>query len=211
MEETLAAAIGAEFVSLVTGLEEERREYRRRWVLKEEARTALKEAEREVHGLHSERIELGKRFWEAYYGKDAVLLSKVETKSGALERTIERAEKALEKARAYFETANFDEDIEGSRLREKAEAAQDEAERRIAELEKALGDAFARARSSVEEASRTLQEELEAPHLDAAAEELTTLKENVESPQVVNDTLGGTAIPRRAKSRRPWWLNPDYS
>ncbi len=180
-------------MSLVAGLEEERLEYRRRSVLKKEARTALQEAEKEVHGLHSERIGLGKRFWEAYYGKDVVLLSEVETKAGALERTIERAEKALQKARAEFETANFDEDIEGSRLKEKAYAAQGEAEHRIAELEKALGDELARARSSVEEASRTLQDELEAPRLDATAEERNACKENA-------------AMPRTAKSRRAWWL-----
>ena len=180
-------------MSLVAGLEEKRREYRRRWILKEEARTALKEAEKEVHGLHSERIELGKRFWEAYYGKDEGPFSELETESGALERTIERAEKVLEKARTEFEMADFDEDIEGSRLREKADAAQGEAERRIAELEKALGDALARVRSGVEEASRALQDELEAPRLEGIAEERNAYEKNA-------------AMPRTEKPRRCWWL-----
>lgn len=193
LEETLAAAIRAEFVSLVTGLEKERREYRRRSVLKEEAQTALKEAETEVHGLHSERITLGKRFWEAYYGDGKLSFSKYQTDSGALERTIERAEKALEKARTDFEATDFDEDIEGSRLRKKADAAQGEAERRIAELEKALGEELAKARSSVEEARWALQEELEAPRLEGIAEERNAYEENA-------------AMPRTAKSRRRWWL-----
>lgn len=206
LEETLTGLIRAEFMSLTTDLEEERREYRRRLILKEKFQTALKKAETEVQELHSERIALGKRFWEAYYEKDAVLLSEVETKSGALERTIQRAEKALEKARTNFETANFDEDIEGSRLRAKANDAQNEAERRNAELEEALGEALSKARSSAEEASRALQDELKAPRLDTTAEEPTACKGNVEPHQAANDMLGGAAMFPTAKSRRAWWL-----
>ena len=206
MEETLAAAIRAEFVSLLADLEEERRDYRRRSALKQETQTALKEAETEVHGLHSERIALGKQFWKAYYGDDELSLSEYKRDSGVLERTIERAEKALEKARADFERANFDEDIEVSRLREKADAAQGETERRIAELEVAFRDAVASARSSIEEASKSLQDELETPRPGAALQEPTTLEEHVQPRQVVNDMFGGTATPRTAKPRRRWWL-----
>jgi hypothetical protein len=206
LEETLTALIRAEFVSLLTDLEEERREYRRRLILKEESQAVLKKAETEVHELYSERIALGKRFWEAYYGDGELSFSEYKTDSGTLERVIERAEKELEKARANFETANFDESIEGSRLRAKADAAQSEAERRIAELEEALEDVLARARSSTEESSRSLRDELEAPRLDAAAKELTVFKENVEPHQTVDDMLGGATMFPAAKSRRAWWL-----
>lgn len=198
--------IRAEFVSLLTDLEEERREYRRRLILKEESQAVLKKAETQVHELYSERIALGKRFWEAYYGDGELSFSEYKTDSGTLERVIERAEKELEKARANFETANFDESIEGSRLRAKADAAQYEAERRIAELEEALEDVLARARSSTEESSRSLRDELEAPRLDAAAKELTVFKENVEPHQTVDDMLGGATMFPAAKSRRAWWL-----
>jgi exonuclease VII small subunit len=51
LEETLTALIRAEFVSLVTDLEEERREYRRRLILKKKFQTALKKAETEVQEL----------------------------------------------------------------------------------------------------------------------------------------------------------------
>lgn len=198
--------IRAEFVSLLTDLEEERREYRRRLILKEESQAVLKKAETQVHELYSERIALGKRFWEAYYGDGELSFSEYKADSGTLERVIERAEKELEKARANFETANFDESIEGSRLRAKADAAQYEAERRIAELEEALEDVLARARSSTEESSRSLRDELEAPRLDAAAKELTVIKENVEPHQIVDDMLGGATMFPAAKSRRAWWL-----
>ena len=198
--------IRAEFVSLLTDLEEERREYRRRLILKEESQAVLKKAETQVHELYSERIALGKRFWEAYYGDGELSFSEYKTDSGTLERVIERAEKELEKARANFETANFDESIEGSRLRAKADAAQSEAERRIAELEEALEDVLARARSSTEESSQSLRDELEAPRLDAAAKELTVFKENVEPHQTVDDMLGGATMFPAAKSRRAWWL-----
>ena len=198
--------IRAEFVSLLTDLEEERREYRRRSILKEESQAALKKAETQVHELYSERIALGKRFWEAYYGDGELSFSEYKTDSGTLERVIERAEKELEKALANFETANFDESIEGSRLRAKADAAQYEAERRIAELEEALEDVLARARSSTEESSRSLRDELEAPRLDAAAKELTVFKDNVEPHQTVDDMLGGATMFPAAKSRRAWWL-----
>lgn len=198
--------IRAEFVSLITDLEEERREYRRRLILKEESQAALKKAETEVHELYSERIALGKRFWEAYYGGGELSFSEYKTDSGTLERVIERAEKELEKARANFETANFDESIEGSRLRAKADAAQSEAERRIAKLEEALEDVLARARSSIEEFSRSLRDELEAPRLNAAAKQLTVFKENVEPHQTVNDMLGGATMFPTPKSRRAWWL-----
>jgi hypothetical protein len=206
LEETLSALIRAEFVSLLTDLEEERREYRRRLILKEESQAVLKKAETQVHELYSERIALGKRFWEAYYGDGELSFSEYKTDSGTLERVIERAEKELEKARVNFETANFDESIEGSRLRAKADAAQYEAERRIAELEEALEDVLARARSSTEESSRSLRDELEAPRLDAAAKELTVFKENVEPHQIVDDMLGGATMFPAAKSRRAWWL-----
>jgi hypothetical protein len=206
LEETLTALIRAEFVSLLTDLEEERREYRRRLILKEESQAVLKKAETQVHELYSERIALGKRFWEAYYGDGELSFSEYKTDSGTLERVIERAEKELEKARVNFETANFDESIEGSRLRAKADAAQSEAERRIAELEEALEDVLARARSSTEESSRSLRDELEAPRLDAAAKELTVIKENVEPHQIVDDMLGGATMFPAAKSRRAWWL-----
>ena len=68
--EKISATIRAEFVGLIAELEEDRQEYRHRLKCKEEAWAALESAQAEVERLHLRRIELKKRFWEAYYEQD---------------------------------------------------------------------------------------------------------------------------------------------
>src|SRR5215217_2614329 len=130
--------VRAEFAGIIVGLEREHREYLRRVRLKEETRVGLENAETKARELYAERIALKKRFWEAYYEKDEVALSKIESRSERLERAAKRTEKATEKARADFERANFDEVAEGFALKAKANIAEDEVNRRIGALGKAL-------------------------------------------------------------------------
>src|ERR671916_591972 len=69
LDERISAAIRGEFAGLIAELERDLREYRDRLRLKAETRSALEKAEAEVRRLHFDRIELKKRFWEAYYGE----------------------------------------------------------------------------------------------------------------------------------------------
>ena len=161
LEEEIAALVRAEFAGIITELEDERVEYRRRLDLKEEARRTLEDAEAEARRLHSERIALKDRFWETYYGKGEVPFSEAETEPKSLGRAIKRAEKVLRKARADFERGDFDEAAEGLRLREKADATEGEAERRVEEIQEAYKKLFADVWLEVKEASRALRDELE--------------------------------------------------
>ena len=161
LEEEIAALVRAEFAGIIAELEGERAEYRRRLDLKEEARRTLEDAEAEVRRLHSERIALKDRFWETYYGKGEVPFSEVETEPKSLGRAIKRAEKALRKAKADFERADFDEAAEGLRLSEKADAAEGEAEWRVGEIQEAYKKLFADVWVEVHEAHRALRDELE--------------------------------------------------
>ncbi len=164
LEEKIAEAVRAEFAEVIADLERERQEYRRRSILKEETQGTLEDAEAQMRMLHSERIAFKERFWESYYGKGEVPFSELEAEPKALGRAIKRTEKALRKARADFERADFDEIVEGSELRKKADALESEAERRVAALEKALGDTLAEVRLDVEEACQTLRDECDILH-----------------------------------------------
>src|SRR3712207_8432683 len=68
--EKISTTIRAEFVGLIAELEEDRQEYRHRLKCKQEAWASLESAQAEVERLHLRRIELKKRFWEAYYEQD---------------------------------------------------------------------------------------------------------------------------------------------
>lgn len=163
VEEKIAEAVRAEFAGVIADLERERQEYRRRSILKEETQGTLEDAEDQMRTLHSERIAFKERFWESYYGKGEVPFPELEAEPKALGHAIKKTEKALRKARADFERADFDEIVEGSKLREKADAVESEAERRVAALEKALGDTLAEVRRDVVEACQTLRDECDIP------------------------------------------------
>jgi hypothetical protein len=75
--------------------------------------------------VHSERVALKKRFWKAYDEQDEALLCKIESRSGHLQWAARRAEKALKKARAASEGADFDEVGEGFALKAKGEMAEE--------------------------------------------------------------------------------------
>lgn len=169
LEEEIAALVRAEFAEIVADLERDRVEYRRRSELKKEARRALEDAEAEVRRLHSERVALKERFWEAYYGKGEVPFSEVEAEPKSFGRTIERAEKALRKARTDFERADFDEDAEEAALKERADAAVEKADLRVGELQKALGKLLTGVWRDVKESRRALRDELEGDPGDAGS------------------------------------------
>ncbi len=164
LEERIGAAVRAEFAGLITELERDLREYRHRSRLKEETWSALENAEAETRRLHLARVELKKRFWEAYYGKDEPALSKIGRELRSLERAMKKAEKSLEKARANFEKADFNEDAEAAALREKADAAGEKADLRINTLENALESVLAETWRAVKGASASLRDECEKPH-----------------------------------------------
>ena len=216
METKITAAIKAEFTGTMANLEEDRREYRRRLALKEETLDTLEYVEAEVRRLHSERITLKERFWEAYYGDAEVPFSEVEAEPRALGRAIEKAEKALRKARADFENADFDEVAEGSALKQKAAAAQGEVERRIAELEETLGEVFAEVRRDVEKANRAVREELdelgeiEVARPSGAKEQDAREEDPKPHPRAHEEATEATMRPRTTpptrQPRRPWWL-----
>lgn len=178
LEERINAAVRVEFAALISELEKDLREYRRRSRLKEEARAVLKRAEAEVSKAHLRRITLKGRFWEAYYGEDEAALSEIERKHKHLERAIKKMEKFRERARANFEKVDFDEVSEGAVLKEKADAAQEKADLRIDALEKAFEDLLAGVWRDVKKASQDLHDECEEaegpekPHFfDASGEE----------------------------------------
>ena len=161
LEERIGAAVRAEFATLISEIEKDLQEYRRRTRLKEEARAVLERAEAEVNKAHLRRITLKGRFWEAYYEEDKAALSEIERKHKRLERAIKEAEKFRERARSAFEKVDFDEVAEGAVLREKADAAQEKADLRIDALEKAFEDLLAWVWRDVNKVSQALRDECE--------------------------------------------------
>jgi hypothetical protein len=181
LEEKIAAMVRAEFAGIIVGLEREHREYLRRVRLKEETRVALENVEAKARELYSERIGLKKRFWEAYYEKDEAVLSKIESRSERLEHAAKRGEKAIEKVRADFERANFDEVAEGFALKTKANIAEDEVNRRIGALGKVLEDLLAEVRHDVMEAAQTLRDEYKEPRFDTDEARDAYVKKTIET------------------------------
>jgi hypothetical protein len=163
LEEKIAASIRAEFGEIVTSLEEDHQEYLRRLRLKEKTRGALEEAEAEAQRLHSERTALEKRHREAHPEES-------ETKSTPLKRTTKKVEKALGKARADFEKADFDETAEGFTLKAKATIAEEEVDRRLGVLEETLEDLLAEVSDEVKEIAQALRQEYKEPRFETPEE-----------------------------------------
>jgi hypothetical protein len=170
LQERISNAIRAEFDGIIAGLEKDRQNYLRRLELKRKTRAAFENAHSEAQRLHSERIALKKRFWKAYYEEDEALLSKIESRSGHLERAAKKAEKELKKARGACEKADFDEVGEGFRLKAKADIVEEEIRRQVGWLEKGLGEVLAGVRGEVEEVAGRLREEYEEPSFSSAEE-----------------------------------------
>ncbi len=163
LEERIAASIRAEFGEIVTSLEKDHQEYLRRLRLKEKTRGALEEAEAEAQRLHSERTALEKRLREAHFEES-------ETKSTPLKRATKKVEKALGKARADFEKADFDEAAEGFTLKAKATIAEEEVDRRLGVLEEALEDLLAGVSDEVKEITQALRQEYKKPRFETPEE-----------------------------------------
>jgi hypothetical protein len=180
LEEKTTNIILAEFSSIIAGLQRDHLEYRHRLKLKEQMRAALEKAEADVEKLHSARIELRKRFWEAYYQEDEIALSEVESQSRPLERAAKKAEKALVKARADFEKADFDEVEESFALKAKANIAEEEINRRLGALEKTIEDLLAGLSRNVEETGQALRDEYKEPRFDNVEEQTAHVKRMVE-------------------------------
>ena len=180
LEKKITAIIRAEFAGIIAGLERDHREYLHWLKLKKETRGALERARAKVRGLHSERIELKKQFWKAYYEKDKDALSEIEFQSSLLERATKKAEKALNKARADFERADFDEVAESFALRTKANIAEDEVNRRVETLEKTLEELLAGVRRDIKQVGQALRDEYKEPHFDTAEERDAHVKKTTE-------------------------------
>jgi hypothetical protein len=163
LEERIAASIRAEFGEIVTSLEKDHQEYLRRLRLKEKTRDALEEAEAEAQRLHSERTALEKRLREAHSEES-------ETKSTPLKRATKKVEKALGKARADFEKADFDEAAEGFTLKAKATIAEEEVDRRLGVLEETLEDLLAGVSDEVKEITQVLRQEYKEPRFETPEE-----------------------------------------
>ncbi len=185
LEERLVAAVRAELAGSAADLEERRHEYRRRLESKKEARAALANAEAETLRLRSEMLALKKRFWEEYYGNGQG--AEVDTEVKSLERTLEEAEKALKRAHAKFEEADFDEVAEGAALLAEANTVEEETNRRLDALEGTLEDLIAGLRKDLKEASRALRNECH----DA--------REEVGAPKLAGDPPT-PALPSRGRS-----------
>lgn len=170
LEDRIDAAIRAEFVGLLTELEESLRDYRWRSRRKEEARVALERAEAEARRVQLERIELKKRFWEAYYGEDEAILHKIDLEYRSLERAMKKAERSLKRAHEYFEKADFDEVAEGAVLEEKADAAEEKVDLRIGALEQSLEELLAEIWRDAKEISRAIRNECQRPHPETSTE-----------------------------------------
>jgi|tagenome__1003787_1003787.scaffolds.fasta_scaffold20266464_2 hypothetical protein len=180
LEEKTATTIMSEFSGIIAGLQEDHLEYRRRLKLKEQTRAALDKAEADAQKLQSARIELKKQFWEAYYQEDEAALSEIGAERRPLERAVTKAEKVLEKARADFEKADFDEVAESFALKAKADIAQDEINRRLGTLEKAIEDLLAGLSRDVEETGQALRSEYKEPSFDTVEEHSAHIKRMVE-------------------------------
>ena len=171
LEERIDAAIRAEFTGLITELEKNLRDYRCRLRRKEEARGALERAEAEAARVQLERIEVKKRFWEAYYGEDETPLPKIELEYRSLERAMKKAERSLKKAHAHFEKVDFDEAAEGAALTEKADAAEEKADLRIGVLEKSFEELLAEIWRDAKEISSAVRDKCQEPQSDTSMEE----------------------------------------
>jgi hypothetical protein len=172
LEERIDAGIRAEFVGLITELESNLRDYRRRSRRKEEARAELERAEAEARRIQLERIESKKRFWEAYYGENESILPKIELEYRSLERAMKKAERSLKRAHAHFEKADFDEVAEGDMLKERADAAEEKVDLRISALEQAIEELFAEIWRDVKEISGDVRNECQRPHSATSEEEI---------------------------------------
>jgi hypothetical protein len=199
LQERISEAIRAEFAGIVAALERDRQEYLRRLELKRETRSAFEEAQAEARRLHSERVALKKGFWKAYYEQDEALLSDILARSGRLERAAGRAEKALKKARAASEGAEFDEAGEGFALKAKADVAEEEIRRRLGSLEKGLGEVLAGLRGEVEEAAGRLREAYEEPSFESAEEREAHVGRMIE---VLNEVSESYAPGEEKKKRK---------
>ena len=173
LEEKIGAAIESEFEGLVAELERDLEDYRRRTRLKEKALMVLEEAEAEARRVHLERVELKKRFWEAYYENDEAALKKIEPEHRSLTRATSRAEKSLRKARENFGRADFDEAAEGAALKKKACAAAEKADLRIRALEEAVEELLAEKWRNIKELSVALRDEGEGLSFSSSDEEET--------------------------------------
>jgi ClpP class serine protease len=116
-----------------------------------------------VQRLYSEKSALQKRPREAHSEES-------EATSTPLERATKNADKALRKARANFEKADFDAVAKGFALKAKATIAEDEVHRRVAALEETLEDLLTGLRDEVKETAQALREEYKEPRFETAEE-----------------------------------------
>ncbi len=203
LEDRIATIIRSEFAEMIGALERDHLEYRRRLKLKEETWSTLKKEEVAVQRLRSARIELKKRFWEAYYEEeDEAALSEIESERRILERAEKKAEKSLEKARADFERADFDEVAEGFLLRTKANITEDQATRRIDVIEMALEDLLSSARQEIEKASQALRDNYKEPSFDTVEERDAHVTKTMEILNAVTESYAPGSRWRRARYTR---------
>lgn len=202
VEDRIAAIIRSEFAQMIGALERDHLEYRRRLKLKEETRSTLEKQEVAVQRLRSARIELKKRFWEAYYEEDEAALSEIESERRILERAEKKAEKSLETARADFERADFDEVAEGFLLRTKANIAEDQAIRHIDTIEAALEDLLSGTRQDIEKASQALRDNYEEPSFDTVEERDAHVTKTMEILNAVTESYAPGSRWRRARHTR---------
>ena len=202
VEDRIAAIIRSEFAQMIGALERDHLEYRRRLKLKEETRSTLEKQEVAVQRLRSARIELKKRFWEAYYEEDEAALSEIESERRILERAEKKAEKSLETARADFERADFDEVAEGFLLRTKANIAEDQATRHIDAIEAALEDLLSGTRQDIEKASQALRDNYAEPSFDTVEERDAHVTKTMEILNAVTESYAPGSRWRRARHTR---------
>jgi hypothetical protein len=171
IEEKIDAIVSTKFAQIIEELKKDHQEYRLRLELKEKTRSAFEKAEADVQMLHSRRIEVKKRFWEAYYEReDEDEVSEIESEHNLIERATKKAESSLEKARADFEKADFDEVAESFALMAKANIADDEVNRQLDALEGTLESLITGVRHTLKEVSQTLRGEYVEPHFDTNEE-----------------------------------------
>jgi hypothetical protein len=188
LEQEISATIQAEFAQIVAGLERDHREYRHRLKLKERARGALEEAEDKVRRLDFEQRALEKLFEKAHSDKDETALSEIGSRGQRLEHATTKAEKALSKARVVFEKADFDEAAEGFALKAKANISEDEVDRRVEVLEKALRDLFEEVRHDTKETKQALGREYKEPSFASAEERAAHVMRMREIEKVVTES-----------------------
>lgn len=206
LEEEMAALVRAEFAGVISGLERDRAEYRHRLSLKEEARRALDDAEAEALRLHSKRRAFEDRFWEAYYGRGEVPFSEVGSEPKSLGRAVERAEKALRKASADFERADFDEVAEEAALKERLEATVDKAGLRVGEIQEAREKILAGVWLDVNESSQALrvevEEALQEPQESPATDEGPPEAQEEDATDAPDEDMHATP---QSPERQSWW------